>query len=133
MPPQPTRLADHERPSNLLWFLAGGMGLSPTGAQLREWKRKDREYKERQGWDVEKGNFWKEFWRSATVRRGRKKKKMEEGAAEGEGEGAGEEEEGHSGEGASGSGSGNGRGEGGEGEGGGAAADRNGNAPEVAT
>lgn len=37
------RLGDDERVSRGLWFFAGGTGRPPTGAQLREWKRRERE------------------------------------------------------------------------------------------
>ncbi|KAI9801946.1 MAG: hypothetical protein M1825_003001 [Sarcosagium campestre] len=40
-------LADDERPSKLLWWLAGGMGKPPTGSQLRERKRRDSLRRER--------------------------------------------------------------------------------------
>lgn len=76
---RPQRLDDDERPSPLLWFLAGGLGGPPTGAQLRDWKRRDREDNIREGWNVEANNFWRVFWRGMGTRF-RKKRKMKEKA-----------------------------------------------------
>ncbi|KAL8779056.1 MAG: hypothetical protein Q9213_007123 [Squamulea squamosa] len=87
-PSRPQRLEDDERPSSLLWFLAGGTGKPPTGAQLRAWKRRDREEKARQGWDVDGNNFWRELWRGIgwrfrkKVRREDEAKKDENGGKE---------------------------------------------------
>ena len=37
-----TPMLDNERLSRALWFLAGGRGRPPTGAQLREWNRQKK-------------------------------------------------------------------------------------------
>ncbi|KAL8824031.1 MAG: hypothetical protein Q9191_005354 [Dirinaria sp. TL-2023a] len=41
------RLGDEERVNRALWFFAGGVGEPPTGQELREWKRKYGEQKQR--------------------------------------------------------------------------------------
>lgn len=57
------RLPSNERVPRLTWFLAGGVGKPPTGAELREWKRRDREYlKKKTGKPKEK--FWAAFVRA---------------------------------------------------------------------
>ncbi|KAI4122556.1 MAG: hypothetical protein LQ338_005751 [Usnochroma carphineum] len=84
-----------DRPSPLLWFLAGGSGAPPTVEKLREWKRRDREWKERRGWDVEGGgNFWKEVWRGVGWRFGRMGRKGKKSKSGGGGEVAGDGAEG---------------------------------------
>ena len=70
------RLEDDERPSSIMWFLAGGVGPPPTGSELREWKRRDRDDKARKGFDVEGNGFWKELWSGLGLGFRRKKKEM---------------------------------------------------------
>lgn len=41
------RLPDNERVPKSVWYFAGGVGKPPTGAQMREWKRRDRERRAR--------------------------------------------------------------------------------------
>ncbi|KAL8765054.1 MAG: hypothetical protein Q9209_007744 [Squamulea sp. 1 TL-2023] len=81
-PSRPRRLKDDERPSSLLWFLAGGTGKPPTRAQLREWKRRDREEKARKGWNPDGNDLWRELWRVVGWRfkkgKGEKEAKKEE-------------------------------------------------------
>ncbi|KAI4262091.1 MAG: hypothetical protein L6R42_002726 [Xanthoria sp. 1 TBL-2021] len=80
---RPQRLDDDE---------PGGLGGPPTGAQLRDWKRRDREDKIREGWNVEANNFWRVFWRGMGTRF-RKKRTMKEKAKKGR-DGDGEEADG---------------------------------------
>lgn len=57
------RLPSNERVPRLTWFLAGGVGKPPTGAELRNFNRQDREYlKEKTGKSKEK--FWAAFVRA---------------------------------------------------------------------
>ena len=73
---RPQRLEDDECPSSLLWYLAGGLGKPPTGAELRDWKRRDREDKITKGWNVQGSNFWRVLWRAVrTSLRGKNVKK----------------------------------------------------------
>ncbi len=67
MPPPP------DRPSPLLWYLAGGIGPPPTTARLKEWKARDRACKAERGG----GGFWSEVWRGVGWRFRRKKKEGE--------------------------------------------------------
>lgn len=74
------RLPSHERVPRTLWFLAGGVGTPPTGKELREWKRRDREQvKAKTGKAKEK--FWAAFVRALAGGRKMKDKgkKKEEG------------------------------------------------------
>ncbi|KAI4225181.1 MAG: hypothetical protein L6R40_008382 [Gallowayella cf. fulva] len=79
MPRDRGKLADDERVSRFLWFMAGGMGPPPMGAALKGWKAKDRAVKKREG-----GGFWREVGRVLGGRRGRKRKRKEGGVGEGE-------------------------------------------------
>lgn len=79
---RPQRLEDDECPSSLLWFLAGGLGEPPAGAELRDWKRRDREDKITKGWNMQGSNFWRVLWRgvrTSTRRRKKVKKTKKEG------------------------------------------------------
>lgn len=57
------RLPSEERVPRSVWFLAGGLGKPPTGREMREWKRQDREQvKNKTGKEKEK--FWPGFVRA---------------------------------------------------------------------
>lgn len=64
------RLADDEHIPRTLWFFAGGVGRPPTGAEMRDWKRRDREWKAAH---PEKAGFWGTFKRALFGGRGRQK------------------------------------------------------------
>lgn len=78
------RLADDEHAPRLIWYLAGGCGKSPTGAQLRAWKRRDKEWRQKKEGERngKKIGFWGEFGRALLQGRDMKKaKKVENGSA----------------------------------------------------
>lgn len=79
------RLEDAEQVPGWLWFFAGGRGKPPTGGQLREWKMRDRAWRERTEY---KGELWRELWRTsmgAWGKKGRKRRKEDaSGGVDGE-------------------------------------------------
>lgn len=68
------RLGDDERVPRLTWYFAGGVGKPPTGRELREWKRKDREQNKKRTGKSEEG-FLAAFIRAMGSRRKSDKKK----------------------------------------------------------